>query len=346
MSETLLEAIENFVNLAVQARLGRTTTQETAELEKLNGYLRSAIDGATQGHRSTQHKLSLAEEIDEVETTQGPALKPAAKISPKFPQQMENANSYTTRNARQNSDQNIRGREIQILGKELDNSNDLSMNKAGFSSTVDRASADLLYSDAQAMGLDGSFVITSVTNIQVHGDTVSIPDQSQDQHIEDFPATQITVDTAFQYSPGDDNLGPKTIPMRPLTYSIQEEAPRPECTDIIHLLSGRVLKGFVENFDASLKTVKLLLRTPNNNIESVDISEVLVIFFGGRPGESQSTPTGQRLVLTLSNERKLSGMSPDYKAGGRSLTVIPDIRRSGIDRVWIPAWSVKTIELG
>jgi hypothetical protein len=50
-------------------------------------------------------------------------------------------------------------------------------------------------------------------------------------------------------------------------------------------------------------------------------------------------------VVLLANDRQIAGYTPDYVEGGAALTVIPEPRRPNLDRVWIPAWAVKAIDL-
>jgi hypothetical protein len=39
------------------------------------------------------------------------------------------------------------------------------------------------------------------------------------------------------------------------------------------------------------------------------------------------------------------GVSPDYAPGVTAMTLIPDDRRGNVERIWVPAWSVKAIQL-
>ncbi len=78
----------------------------------------------------------------------------------------------------------------------------------------------------------------------------------------------------------------------------------------------------------------------------VRLDEILVIFFGRRPELPPSERSGPRVQVTLANDRRVTGFSPDYQPHGSALTVIPEVDRGGVDRVWIPAWSVKALAVG
>ena len=49
--------------------------------------------------------------------------------------------------------------------------------------------------------------------------------------------------------------------------------------------------------------------------------------------------------MKLVNDKQVSGVTNDYEEGAMSLTVVPEPRRGNIDRIWVPAWAVKGIEI-
>jgi hypothetical protein len=118
--------------------------------------------------------------------------------------------------------------------------------------------------------------------------------------------------------------------------------PRVPC--IVHLLAGGFKRGECPGFDPESGFIQM---RPNAEHEDapVPLEEVLAIFFATAKGAQPRPQQGQRLVIRLVNDREIIGTSSDYEPGAQSLTLVPDERRGNVDRVWIPAWSVKAIEL-
>ena len=73
---------------------------------------------------------------------------------------------------------------------------------------------------------------------------------------------------------------------------------------------------------------------------------VMAVFFGLLKGEEPTPPAGERMIITLINDKRVVGLTNDYREGGDALTLVPDPRRGNIDRIWIPASAVKAIEMG
>ncbi len=111
---------------------------------------------------------------------------------------------------------------------------------------------------------------------------------------------------------------------------------------IVHLVAGGAKRGLIADFEPSSGQV-LLHPKKAGSPESIPLGGVLAIFFGLNREESPSQPDGQSLVVTLVNDRKVSGRSADYAQGAASLTLVPDPRRGNIDRIWLPATAVKEI---
>jgi hypothetical protein len=77
----------------------------------------------------------------------------------------------------------------------------------------------------------------------------------------------------------------------------------------------------------------------------VPVVDVLAIFFGLARGEVATEATGTPMTVKLSNDRDVSGISPDYAEGADSLMIVPNPRRGSVDHIWIPAGAVKSIQL-
>lgn len=121
-------------------------------------------------------------------------------------------------------------------------------------------------------------------------------------------------------------------------------APRGRPT-IVHLLAGGVYRGQIDPFDPSSGFVQFVKEERSGPLK-VRLSGVLAIFFGLQRGEQPPPPSGQRVVVKLVNDRQVAGLTDDYEEGGEYLTIMPEQRRGNVDRIWIPAWAVKEIQLG
>ena len=114
---------------------------------------------------------------------------------------------------------------------------------------------------------------------------------------------------------------------------------------IIHMLEGGVKKGEIKVFDPSLGTVQVRLASNPTKESEIDLADVLAIFFGPQQGKEPEKAIGERLMVQLINDRRIGGLSPDYAPGVSSMKLVPDPRRGNIDYIWIPASSVKEIQL-
>ncbi len=115
---------------------------------------------------------------------------------------------------------------------------------------------------------------------------------------------------------------------------------------IVHLMAGGTRRGHIDSFAPPSGMVKVRShKDPQKAPETIRLEEVLAIFFGTEKGQPPSAGDGQTVVVKLVNDRQVTGQSSDYQEGASALTVIPAQRRGGIDRIWIPAWAVKEIEI-
>lgn len=112
---------------------------------------------------------------------------------------------------------------------------------------------------------------------------------------------------------------------------------------IVHMMAGGTQRGQVDGFDPDSGHVEVTMK--NGDRRDVTLHDVLAIFFGTRQDAPGEDPHGTALVVKLVNDRQVSGLSPDYEEGANALTVVPNPRRGNIDRIWVPAWAVKAIEL-
>ena len=111
---------------------------------------------------------------------------------------------------------------------------------------------------------------------------------------------------------------------------------------VIHLFGNGPLRGFLTGFSAEADRIQVAAG-PGGPPRSLSLGEVLVIFFGVPPGGRRTPRAGARLEVLLSNERSLFGFSPDYAPGAATFSLLPEGSQAGVDWVWVPAWSVKTL---
>jgi hypothetical protein len=113
---------------------------------------------------------------------------------------------------------------------------------------------------------------------------------------------------------------------------------------IVHYVAGATKRGEIAPFEPH--TGKLFFLEKDGSVEEVELGQVLAVFLGLLKGEEPSENAGERLIITLINDKRVTGMTKDYEEGGSSLTLVPDPRRGNIDKIWIPASAVKAIEIG
>lgn len=112
---------------------------------------------------------------------------------------------------------------------------------------------------------------------------------------------------------------------------------------LLHMIRGGTRRGTTEGFDPASGVVNL--GSEQGTTEAIPLEEVLAIFFGVSRGEDGRRAAGQRVVVKLVNDRQVVGHTDDYAEGADALTVVPEKRASNVDYVWIPAWSVKEIQI-
>ena len=113
---------------------------------------------------------------------------------------------------------------------------------------------------------------------------------------------------------------------------------------LVHLRNGGTRRGLIARFDSV--GGRLLLKekaSKNEELLEIRLEEVLAIFFGRRTNAQPSPKNGVQVEVTLINDKRLEGFSRDYRPNGIALTIVPRIDRSGVDRVWVPAWAVRSI---
>jgi small nuclear ribonucleoprotein (snRNP)-like protein len=110
---------------------------------------------------------------------------------------------------------------------------------------------------------------------------------------------------------------------------------------LVYLSDGTSVRGSTRGWDPSVDVLELRTKEGDRRIE---IDHILVAFMGPAPGRDvEPEPEGRRVKVELTNGKRLVGVTSDYEAGRDRFTLLPDARSSGVDRVWIPASSVRAI---
>ncbi len=110
---------------------------------------------------------------------------------------------------------------------------------------------------------------------------------------------------------------------------------------LVHLQDGTVVRGRAADWSLVGNSVVLEGKAGSTTVE---LSKVLVIFLGSHPLGGEAAPENpRRLKVRLSNGKKLVGTTDDYEEGKDRFTLVPEGKSKGVDRVWIPAWSVTSV---
>jgi hypothetical protein len=120
-----------------------------------------------------------------------------------------------------------------------------------------------------------------------------------------------------------------------------ETPPRPIS---IILLTGAVRKGETSKLDPDSGFLKyrIVRGMPESRLP---VREIREIHFSPMDGVPPMPAEGQRMTITLVNDQRLTGFSPDYAPGVNAINVVPDPRPHNIDFIWLPSWAVKAIQL-
>lgn len=147
--------------------------------------------------------------------------------------------------------------------------------------------------------------------------------------------------------PSGSSPGPRAAASKPASGSElppETKARRKGRSALVYLKDGGSVRGSARDWDPGGDVLQL--RTKEGQ-QQVGLDRILVAFMGPAPGrEVDAKPAGTRLKVKLTNGKRLVGVSPDYASDRDRFTLIPDARSSGVDRVWIPAASVSTVDLG
>ncbi|MEE2901263.1 MAG: hypothetical protein VYC39_02995 [Myxococcota bacterium] len=106
----------------------------------------------------------------------------------------------------------------------------------------------------------------------------------------------------------------------------------------VHFLAGGSQRVNIPHFEPN----NPILTVSNGATETtINLREVMSIFF---QSPNPNVPeTGQKLIVTLKNDREMLGTSFDYAPGVKAMHIVPQSKRGQVSYVWVPAWAVKGI---
>jgi hypothetical protein len=313
-------AIEEFASKSVLRRRGQLAQQEWPRLDELEDLLRDAIDGAHPAPRRIQGPEASRGRPSVSGPARGPSSAPPAPPAPPAP--------------------------VRISAKDREKLSEVpatSVGRSAYTPPVRPAYLDDYYSSDLSM--DGVFKLGNAAITRAIGangnDPALTPEAKVFFGLTGGPAPRVT---RAERSEERSAPAPRiTRSEEPRQSSAPAEPERVGC--ILHLIEGGHRRGECLPFDPE-QGVIVLRAGPGAPDETVSLDEVLAIFFAVGRGVQPREAVGERLVIKLSNDREIIGLSSDYEPGASALTLVPDERRGNVDRIWIPAWSVKAIELG
>lgn len=308
------DAINEFVKLAAERRVKALPDKKKARLELLDEQIRDVVEGARPAPKRISNPSAAK--------TKTPAHGVApAKIEVKASQALDQALELSTQD---------RSKLNAVKMEDLP--------KSGYTPPALPAFMADYYSDSL---VPARISTTDLPSQAVSADGESIDLQQEvkvllglEKPAEPEPAAPISV-----------GVTPVGTPRRAADRAATQAPPPRGVQVIVHLMAGGTQRGRIDGFEPASGKIELLDKDPSRPATEMQLDKVLAIFFGTTRGAPATQPAGTGLIVKLTNDRQVTGLSPDYTEGGDSLTLVPNPRRGSIDRIWVPAWAVKSIEL-
>ncbi len=111
---------------------------------------------------------------------------------------------------------------------------------------------------------------------------------------------------------------------------------------VVHLIDGQVKRGTVQDLDLTAGTVPL--QSAPGVVDNIATDRLKAIFFMLAPGAPKTAPGGQKIRLTLQDGREVVGFSDDFKTGTPGFFLRPADERTNTARIFVPRWSVYSID--
>ena len=332
-SSSTRATIEAFVNLAMARRRHAVSVAEKARMQALEDELRDALDGARPAPKQIENPapetrrdnrpIATAPNV-EIRATPAKGETPVAPSSDRTPKA-----------------------HVPLSTRDRAKTNDIAINtqdSSGYTPPIVPVFMQDYYSD--------SLVPAALEPSEHPQRVVALDELSPGLSPEARHLFGIGVDGARQESPqtanGSTDLAPSAPPPRapsrahPATRKASSATSPAGPQVLVSMLDGSSVRGLMPRFDPNAATVEV---DQNGRTTTLPLEGVLAIFFRAHPQQPRSPPAGTPVSVLLVNDRKVEGVTPDYETGGRALTVVPDHQHPSLDRVWIPAWAVKAIEM-
>lgn len=155
----------------------------------------------------------------------------------------------------------------------------------------------------------------------------------------EFSSEPTSITSAF----GDEQSSTQITPLTPQSDLDASSPLAAGAPAIIHLRASHALRGTILQFSQSAGHILVEAHDEAKTWKRIKLEDVFAIVVGRSPEVQPSPSGGLSVEVQLTNKRRISGYTDDYQPNGRSLTVIPKNQKNGVDRIWVPAWSVESI---
>jgi|GEM_PF-5322159 len=167
---------------------------------------------------------------------------------------------------------------------------------------------------------------------------------AEGEHPTQVPAAAIWLSAAAQALPAQD---PETsfdnvAPAGDTNEEVNGAFVAGEHRVVVHLIDGQVKRGTVQDLDLTAGIVPL--QSAPGVVDNIAADRLKAIFFMRAAGAGKSVPSGQKIHLTLQDGREVVGFSHDFKTGNPGFFLCPVDQRTNTDRIFVPRWSVYSIE--
>ncbi len=327
-TDATLAQIEEYVALAASRRRHAVSAEDKARMAALEERLRDEIAGARPGPKH-------------IESPEAAEAKPTTAVAP------ARIDLFPSKGASAPGPLDLDGfaEQVPLSANDEAKTSGVSIEKISSQYTPSRAPAYLEdYYDAS--------VVPEVVDTEIQPHKAVTPDGAPaDLSAEARILFGIGVRPLTARSERRPHIdpGPTTEPANPpLNAAPAAEAAAPSASEpsgpqaILYTVDGSSSRGTLPSFDPDATTVELVTE---DGPRRYPLRQVLALFVRMQSGKPPTPTVGDRVLVRLVNDREVLGVTPDYRPGGMSLTVVPEPRHGNVDRVWIPAWAVKAIEM-
>jgi len=343
------EAIDEFVKLAILQRKGELPLGKRPEMDALGDVLRDLIDGSHAAPRRLDNPDSAAR------SRTRPNI-PAAKLNIK----KRKANDSAANPSVSSSSRPPPPADVKLSKKDASKVQNIEKTSrpSGYTPSVNPYFLDDYYTtnisleeypkDSQPTKVKQSSadstvqlrqeerVLFGMANAEVVDPNAPISlDPSALQPVAQVTGTPLPPQNETPRTRTATGPAPKFGPSNP---GAKAATLTPENIATVHLLAGGSQRVHIPNFDPNNP---ILTVSDGATEATIKLRDVMSIFFQSpNPNVPES---GQKLVVTLKNDREMLGTSFDYAPGVKAMHIVPQSKRGQVSYVWVPAWAVKGI---